>query len=733
MIWKFTIIKSTGIEKEVEEPVLWDSMTKTIKRDDNWHGIFFAFSEGDLQFIEEAYWIIKEEYLLNGIEGKLYLRVEWSISEGWNPFYNGKFDFGRYKEVCGDTCYITIGVEDNDASTLLANRFDTSVDLTSNKAYDGSTTLTNYAGLNKVIQIPGKAVLIKSNALNDAQIVSENLRGDLEWVPTETGSTQYIRAQILPAFTKTVTTDLANTTFYNSINILRGGFNNMPVGIFPVVDFQEFATLQCVTSAASIKFRYKGKAQWASTGSIGVILTLKLFKLPKGADENTPASYQQIFTQSLVSTSGAGPSLFDVSQTLSVTLNVGDKLFYFVFANIGNPLNFSSFVITEDADCFFDISLHSLCDPSPAKTYLIHEAGSRILENITNNQLRFRSDYYGRTDSQPYNYTADGCGGLRTLSNGLQIRQAVLQDGSVPKVFTSFKDFIESLNAIDCIGYGLEGNDVRVEPVEYFYNNTVIFVADGVDEITSTIRTDRIYKSFSFGYDKYETESTNGLDAIHTKREYRLQISQSDNKLEKLSKIIADGYAIEVTRRKFGKTEDWRYDQNIFMLCLKRAGSNLVVDQNNISSPSNIFDPATVINYAISPIRNGLRWFKWLVQGIRDYTQTALRFSSGDGNYVAKGKLTTGCINEASVIAENDIISVNSYGTSYDPAPFIVPERVSFTYPLGLNEFAFIAANKYGLIKYRRSDDDWQYGWIENIKYSPNEGSAEFTLTTKRV
>jgi hypothetical protein len=727
MIWKFTIIKSTGIEKEVDEPVLWDSMTKTIKRDDNWHGIFFAFSEGDLQFIEEAYWIIKEEYLLNGIEGKLYLRVEWSISEGWNLFYNGKFDFGRYKEVCGDSCYITIGVEDNDASTLLANRFDTSVDLTSSKAYDGSPTLTNYAGLNKVINIPGKAILIQSKANNTAQLVSENFRSNPEWQVTDTGTTNQMRASFYPGFTNTIYSDLNDTTFHNSINMLRGGYLNMPdPGMIPIVDMIEVAGLNCTSSNAVINYRYKGIINTA--GAAAPTTYYQIFKLPKGKDINTPGSYVQILHQSL----GTANTPFNISGTINITLNPGDKLYLYLFINLLNSNTYTSFVITEDADCFFDISLHSLCDPSPAKTYLIHESGSRILENITNNQLRFRSDYYGRTDSQPYNYTADGCGGLRTLSNGLQIRQAVLQDGSVPKVFTSFKDFIESLNAIDCIGYGLEGNDVRVEPVEYFYNNTVIFVADGVDGYEKPIRTDRVYKTFIFGYDKYETESTNGLDAIHTKREYRLQISSVDNKLEKLSKIIADGYAIEVTRRKFGKTEDWRYDQNIFMLCLKRAGSDLIVDQNNISSPANIFDPATVINYAISPIRNGLRWFKWLVQGIRDYTQTALRFSSGEGNYVAKGKLTTGCINEAAVIAENDIISVNSYGTSYDPAPFIVPERVSFTYPLGLNEFAFIAANKYGLIKYRRADDDWQFGWIENIKYSPNEGSAEFTLTTKR-
>jgi hypothetical protein len=730
MIWKFTIISNSGIETIIDEPVGWDSMDKTLTRDQTSHGMSFGFSEGSLEFIEEAYWLIKEEYLLNGIEGKLKIRIEWKAdeTEGWNLFYPGRFDFGRYKDTCSDYCRITIGIEQDDAAVLLVNRLDTSVDLTSNKAYDGSTTLTNYTGLGKVINVPGKSILIESKANNTAQIVSENFRSNPEWQVTDTGTTNQMRASFYPAFANTVYSDIADTSFHASVDMLRGGYLNMPdPGMIPLIDMKEISGLNCVSSNAVINYRYKGVINTA--GAAAPTTYYKIFKLPKGKDVNTPADYVQILHQSL----GTAGTPFNISGSINITLNAGDKLYLYLFINLFNSNTYTSYVITEDAECFFDISLHSLCDPTPCKTYLVHEAGSRILENITNNQLRFRSEYYGRTDSQPYNYLADGCGGLRTLSNGLQIRQAVLQDGTNPKVFLSFKDFIESLNAIDCIGYGLEGNDVRVEPVEYFYNNDVVFEADGVAGITRENRTDRAWKTFSFGYDKYETETTNGLDAIHTKREYRLQISNTDNKLEKYSKIIADGYAIEVTRRKFGKTEDWRYDQNIFVLCLKRSGSDLVVDQNNISSPANIFDPATVINYAISPIRNGLRWFKWLVQGIRDYAHTALRFSSGEGNYVAKGKLTSGCINEANVLAENDIISVNSYDVSYDPAPFIVPERVTFTYPLGLHEFAFISANKYGLIKYRWQNDDWQYGWIENIKYSPNEGSADFTLTTKKV
>jgi hypothetical protein len=64
---------------------------------------------------------------------------------------------------------------------------------------------------------------------------------------------------------------------------------------------------------------------------------------------------------------------------------------------------------------------------------MVNEVTSRVIESITNNQLKLTSDYYGRTDSLPFASVADGCGSLRALSTGLDIRRAKLADGSDPK------------------------------------------------------------------------------------------------------------------------------------------------------------------------------------------------------------------------------------------------------------------------------------------------------------
>ena len=729
MTWRFTIIKDL-IETVIEEPVGWDSITKIIKRDPEWHGLVFNFSENNLQFFEEAYWIIKDEYDEKGVDGNLGIRIEWKCDdcEVYELFYIGKLDFQRYQDFCGDNCYVSIGIEDADSELMIKNRMETAVDLTNNKAYDGTTSLTNYAGLGIDIEVPGKALRLTNNALktNDT---TYDLTDDSDW-GHPLGTTGTEQGSFFPGFDNADLSEIEPFTPQSIDDYIRPWSLPSNPGDTQIFTYTEQTLLKCIGSSLQFNGRFKGNITYNGTAGKDLLVYFIVAEL---YPDN---SIWDRVAHNFVSRSNFTGSLsLDVDHSFSFTLPsapIGTR--YFFYLRISTLITSSGtrqLIIDTHKETFFKIAVTSLCPPSPTKSYLLHEAASRIIESITNDSYKFKSEYFGRTDSEPYAYSGDGCGSLRALTNGLQLRRAVLQDGSNPKVFISLKDLLSSLNAIDCIGMGIEGANLVSEPIDYFYANSIMFIADGVNEITTTVMNERIWNQFNFGYDKFETESANGLDAIHTKRQYRTAVLHSEGKLEKYSKIIGDGYAIEVTRRKFGISNDWRYDQNIFALCLKRYSSNLIVDQGNITSSANIFDPATVINYAISPIRNAMRWFKWVVQGIRSYSTTKLLFSSGEGNYVAEGLLNTGCINEVGVIAENEALEMSTFSDTTEATPFIIPEKVLFKYPIGLNEFISIAATKYGKIQYRKNDDEpWRYGWIDQLKYSPEEGEAEFSLIT---
>lgn len=722
MEWKFTIVKPDASTLVVDEPIGWDALTKVIKRDAEGHGLFFEFSETSLEFDGAGYFAIKEQYELNGVDGQLKLLIEWHCGDNvFQQYFYGPFDFSRYEETCGYNCNVKIGIDNATRELLIANRKEAAVDLTSNLAYDGTTVLTDYPELDKQLLVPAKAIQILTHAKNDGPLTTGNLVGHTQWYSNDSDGN--MRAQILPGFLKILYTDIAETTFYNTIELVNGGFLNKPVGIFPVIDFKEFSQLKCVSSAVEISYRFKGSivATPSTTGA-----RLLIMKLPAGTDPNNFANYITLVSSAVTTT-------FDLGNTLSTTLVAGDKIFLYFFIKF-TPSIFSSWVFNEDPECFFKISLTSICEDTTCKTALINEAASRVIEHITNNELKFKSDYYGRTDSLPFASVVDGCGSLRTITNGLYLRQALLQDGTKPKLFITFKELWESLNAVDCVGLGIEGNTVRVEPLEYFYTNDIIFTADNIDEINRSVRIDRIYNLINVGYDKWETEQYNGLDAIHTKRSYRLLISNTNTKLEKICKAILDGYAIEVTRRKTGLTEDWRYDNNMFWLCCKRVVSDIEVETGNITNPNNLFDPGTVLNYRLSPVRNLMRWFHWIMQGLRSFDNTSkLLFTSGDGNFVAEGLLPGACSPEANVLTENEDLTALKFDDITAAQPFIIPEKINFKYPVSLSDFASISSNKYGKIKYRQNENlPWSYGWIDQLRYTPEDGMAEFTLTPSK-
>ena len=131
------------------------------------------------------------------------------------------------------------------------------------------------------------------------------------------------------------------------------------------------------------------------------------------------------------------------------------------FENLSSylPGNIVLGTITFDPETYVNLSANRSCPDTTALVSLVHEAASRVTEIITDRCLTVKSDYYGRTDSEPYAAAEDGCGSLRVLSSGLRLRNA-----PNPVHFMSLKDIFDGLKAIDNIGMGVEGSELRIEP-----------------------------------------------------------------------------------------------------------------------------------------------------------------------------------------------------------------------------------------------------------------------------
>lgn len=158
--------------------------------------------------------------------------------------------------------------------------------------------------------------------------------------------------------------------------------------------------------------------------------------------------------------------------------------------------------------------------------------------------------------------------------------------------------------------------------------------------------------------------------------------------------------------------------------------NNNAVPSGFIDHASGLISPTTVYNYRISPIRNALRWLRYVLASyVNQWSTGQLIFTEGDGNYYASGILQDDPI-ESRVLHESSTLTLADYADS-TITPIFKNEHVKFKYPMGFADWQAISANPYGQIQYNVSDGPWQYGWIQEVKYDLYNGMAEFILKPK--
>ncbi len=779
MNWRYTIIDRTDTSTEIDEPVGWDANTCEIKRDPDYHGIVFT-SQGDtFQFSGLALDIIKTEYEAYGAEGILFLVLEEDCGQGFIEFSRGKFLFAKYEFICGDECFVRIPVENINEVMNLRNKINQGVNLDSLIAFDEVTALDPYDKLSFPLLLPSKGIFMQNKAEFKTEAITTVNLSQVPDIKYDTAPSNYNTAffQITPQFDNVIFSEFGRfttaitpenefsksgfypTTIDPTLAMVVNGMDSTPPDIRKIYFDWITASPLLVNEGGLQNFDSIEKFSFSQNYSFeieiihGWILALYNVVIIRRA----AGTFEYLITNRLISPAyGGGPGGFNsgtiwlpgntypVSFTSThndIVLGDGDYLFTVVCGNM-IYINTSA---TAGLDAFKIRSISgsvqmetiSHLKPSEHKVFAINEAISRVAESLTNNRLKLYSDYFGRTDSQPYQAPADGCGSLAVITDGIRIRGQESKIPDKPAVYSvSLQDIFDGLNPIFNIGFGLEPdparagfNRLRVENWKFFYNDTLIFSCPDVGKITHKCYEKEIFSTFQFGFAKWEAEEYTGLDEFLTKRSYRTTISSVKNDLVKYSKFIASGYALEVTRRK-GKnnSKDWKYDKDTFIICCKRETGELAVELGNVSLPENIVDPDTLYNYRISPVRNALRWMNNVLRSYRVFDNSAkIIFTDGDGNYFAKGIQADGCRLESPPLTENQTIDPGSFADDADARPFLLPERITFDYPMLSADYKALEGNPYGKIFYSNECESG-YGFIDSINYRPEDSIATFVL-----
>ena len=728
MIWTFYID-----ELEIEEPIGFSDLVIRVKRDSVWHGVFFEATTSELQFYGAASDYLQAKKTGEGFSADVTFKAYTDCGGEDEDLFHGKLDFRQYKEKCGnDGCLVIMPVEQTGCIMTLRNRYDQKVDLSEQLAFNKTTILQDYDGLNFEMELAAQELEVSNRAETGIDDITTNIKDDPNFTPNNFDD---FNGYISPAYDNIIKSSFGVFGTSSTIIITEDGANNIP----PYPDFPTnigtailLRDIKCELSNVLCTFRHKGVINIQQSG-VGAqqTLRLKLFRLPAGLDGTVFSNWVEEFTDTFYQLNFDGDVLFDISEIIPLSLSEGDFIYYGVNLLANDLSQITSFNYTQSKESFFELKAASICPPTDATVSLIHETASRVTEAITDMCLKVKSDYYGRTDSQPYAAAEDGCGSLRVLTNGLRLRIA-----ENPVHFLSLKEIFDSLNAIDNIGMGIEGDNLRIEPVEYFYQDVEIIKHLSIPKSDFSLDAEDAYSIIKVGYKKWETESLNGLDEFNSNKEFRTSLKSINKTLDVTSGFVAGGYPIENTRQQsFADTgaADTKYDNETFIICVTRTVYSYEVEQGNIVDPSGFYSPATAYNWRIRPMYNLMRWWKSIAQSYNNLINSAskLFFTSGTGNLTASGILSPydSCGVDAKNKAENSDLTRLDMLTGEDP--IWKPEIVNYSYPMSLRDYNIIKAAPLGYITFQCGSGDTMKGYIENLNYRVAKGSADITLKLK--
>jgi hypothetical protein len=434
--------------------------------------------------------------------------------------------------------------------------------------------------------------------------------------------------------------------------------------------------------------------------------------------------------------------------TLNLTMPAGSMLtFYFVFANYDNDPVFGPFITGIDLDVTqmtVTGTTISETDPTTAKAFAIFEAGAQISRVITDQLDSFRSNIFGRTNSEPYAYDANGCGSFTALTNGFMIRGYPTTGDLARSIRISMNEFFNGLNPVWNLGLGIEkdGDDyfIVMDSKDTFYDvSNTIMTIDNIPNLKRSEAPEYYYSNINIGYDKWETEFQNGLEEQNSKRQYNTGIKAVSNDLSIESELVASSYRLESSRRNtFSETltTDSEYDEDNFLICLNRETTydiplnlDIAEKDENFDQVNNLISPETAYNLRISPARNLLRWSPVVNAGLLKYAGREIKFTSGEGNYKMTSELTDddcpGRWNN-NLFEEGQNVQWDDSDNS-DNTPIWMPEILEFSYPLSMTEWQNIQDNSKGVFEVSDSDTGHIKAFILEVKFKPNDVS-EFKL-----
>lgn len=289
----------------------------------------------------------------------------------------------------------------------------------------------------------------------------------------------------------------------------------------------------------------------------------------------------------------------------------------------------------------FSLTQFTTYPTSNATGYLVHDLGRQITDRIAGNG-RFKSNYLGHTTLTTPTYASDGGGSLAINFKGYQLRGYSIAN---KPFFESWLKWFNSLSALHNLGFGhvtINGQEIiEVEKVEEFFNAQLQLYSFVSSKLSRAYDQDSFVKSFKMSFSDWEPDTASGVNVPQSEASYLTKLERTGVKKEVVCEMIAGDVVIEEARRQRAQpTKDYTYDSNTFIVAIK---DDLTPElDEGFEDITNLDESDTRYNIRFWPIWNLLRHFNWITNGLQNYQESLVKFSSGKGNYKAGAKMLAG-------------------------------------------------------------------------------------------
>jgi hypothetical protein len=549
----FQLVHGSTVQ-EIAEPSGWGDAEMVLERDADYHGFHYEYINGETSLLftcDHGRHLIEEVYEAERGDGEIYLRLLLTGGAEDIVKYEGRLNLNTYENLDeGVTCQI----ERKSLHELVQSRWDTPLDLFSNKSLD-DTTISTFSKS----QLTLHSMAIRERYENvfppvSGLVTEDKINGVIQLQPQkDVVSPQTTAYHILPNLTTPTINEIKTANDTQTLYILNQIYSDNGSPLAEAFNFVSGGTFDLelkwnldIALVVSRKFLHgntliehlslKGKIRVVPL--VGAVTTYNM-----SGDEDITINARETGLQN-----------FTGEYLGSITVKAGDKLIISVEADLydinHSHLRFVEFTRIQTNSFSLKLEGATLSSQSATQGLTLGEATLQALRVVTGINDPLRAPILGiqnattRVAGEASNYF---------VTNGFQLRKF---DSANRPLKPSLSELITSQDALFCIGMQYDETDtgqyVKIMPAKDFYAGGEIMYIESCSDYKEKADNGLFYNQHEYGFEKYidDPVAIGNLDEYCTRHERQTPIRTEKMKWTKLSKLVGSGYAIEQTRRE---------------------------------------------------------------------------------------------------------------------------------------------------------------------------------------